>query len=83
MIDRTALLRLVVPAVLAIALASVFATRSAMAEPPATTAAALGQKAVMLLQTGAPEVQDKRAHAVLNKLDVQPAHTADLVAELV
>jgi len=44
---------------------------------------ALGQKAVMLLQTGAPEVQDKRAHAVLNKLDVQPAHTADLVAELV
>ena len=42
----------------------------------------VGQKAVMLLQTGVPEVKDKRAHAVLNELDVQPADTAELVAEL-
>jgi hypothetical protein len=43
---------------------------------------AVGQKAVMLLQKGAPEVADKRAHAVLDELDVQPADTAELVHEL-
>jgi hypothetical protein len=43
---------------------------------------AVGQKAVMLLQRGAPEVEDKRAHAVLHKLDVQPADSAELVATL-
>jgi hypothetical protein len=42
----------------------------------------VGQKAVMLLQKGAPEVEDKRAHAVLHQLDVQPADTAGLVAKL-
>jgi hypothetical protein len=42
----------------------------------------VGQQAVMLLQKGAPEVPDKRAHAVLDRLDVQPAGRADLVAEL-
>ena len=43
----------------------------------------VGQQAVLLLQKGAPEVPDKRAHAVVDKLDVQPAGRADLVAELV
>jgi hypothetical protein len=43
----------------------------------------VGQKAVMLLQKGAPEVEEKRAHAVIDRLDVQPADTAELVAELV
>jgi hypothetical protein len=43
----------------------------------------VGQKAVMLLQKGAPEVEEKRAHAVVDPLDVQPADTAELVAELV
>jgi hypothetical protein len=43
---------------------------------------AVGQKAVMLLQKGAPEVEDKRANVVLDKFDVQPADTAELVAEL-
>lgn len=43
---------------------------------------AVGQKAVMLLQKGAPEVEDKRAHAVLDELDVQPADTAELVTTL-
>lgn len=42
----------------------------------------VGQRAVMLLQKGAPEVEDERAHAVLHQLDVQPADTAGLVAEL-
>lgn len=42
----------------------------------------VGQQAVMLLQKGAPEVPDKRAHAVLDRLDVQPADRAGLVAEL-
>ena len=42
----------------------------------------VGQKAVMLLQKGAPEVEDKRAHAVLDRLDVQPVDSAELVAEL-
>jgi hypothetical protein len=42
----------------------------------------VGQRAVMFLQKGAPEVQDKRANAVLDELDVQPADTAALVAEL-
>jgi Zn-dependent M28 family amino/carboxypeptidase len=46
MIDRAALLRLVVPTALAISPASVFATHGAKAEPPAATAAALSQKAV-------------------------------------
>jgi len=44
---------------------------------------AVGQKAVMMLHKGAPEVEDKRAHAVLDELDVQPADTAELVATLV
>jgi hypothetical protein len=43
---------------------------------------AVGQKAVMLLQTGAAEIEDKRANVVLNQFDVQPADTAELVAEL-
>ncbi len=43
---------------------------------------AVGQKAVMLLQKGAPEVEDKRANVVLDQFDVQPADTAELVAEL-
>ena len=43
----------------------------------------VGQQAVLLLQKGAPELPDKRAHAVLDQLDVQPAGRADLVAELV
>jgi hypothetical protein len=43
---------------------------------------AVGQKAVMLLQKGAPDVEDKRANVVLDKFDVQPADTAELVAEL-
>ena len=42
----------------------------------------VGQKAVMMLHKGAPEVADKRANAVLDQLDVQPADTAGLVAEL-
>jgi hypothetical protein len=42
----------------------------------------VGQKAVMLLQKGAPELEDARAHAVLDELDVQPPDTAALVAEL-
>jgi hypothetical protein len=43
---------------------------------------AVGQKATMLLQRGAPEVEDKRAHAVLSKIDVQPPDSVELVAEL-
>ena len=43
----------------------------------------VGQKAVMLLQKGAPAVDDKRAHAVVDELDVQPADAAGLVAKLV
>ncbi len=43
---------------------------------------AVGQTAVMLLHRGAPEVKDKRARVVLDELDVQPADSAGLVAEL-
>lgn len=43
---------------------------------------AVGQRAVMMLQKGAPGVKDKRAHVVLHELDVQPADSADLVNEL-
>lgn len=43
---------------------------------------AVGQKAVMLLQKGAPELEDKRAHAVVDELDVQPADSAEFVARL-
>ncbi len=39
----------------------------------------VGQKAVMLLQKGAPEVDDKRADAVLDELDVQPVDTAEVL----
>lgn len=39
----------------------------------------VGQKAVMLLQKGAPEVEDKRADAVLDELDVQPVDTAEIL----
>ena len=42
----------------------------------------VGQKAVMLLQKGTPEVEDKRANVVVDKFDVQPADTAEIVAEL-
>jgi hypothetical protein len=41
----------------------------------------VGQKATMLLQKGAPEVEDKRAEAVLDELDVQPADTAEILTE--
>ena len=43
---------------------------------------AVGQKAVMLLQKGVPEVEDKRANVVVDQFDVQPADAAELVAEL-
>jgi hypothetical protein len=43
---------------------------------------AVGQKAVMLLQKGAPELEDKRANVVLDQFDVQPADAAELVADL-
>jgi hypothetical protein len=43
----------------------------------------VGQRAVMLLHTGAPELEDTRAHAVVSELDVQPVDRAALVAELV
>ena len=39
----------------------------------------VGQKAVMLLQRGAPEVDDKRADAVLDELDVQPVDTVEVL----
>jgi hypothetical protein len=39
----------------------------------------VGQKAVMLLQKGAPEVEDKRADAVVDELDVQPVDTAEIL----
>ncbi len=39
----------------------------------------VGQKAVMLLQKGAPEVEDKRADAVVDELDVQPVETAEIL----
>jgi hypothetical protein len=42
----------------------------------------VGQKATMLLQKGAPEVEDKHADAVVNELDVQPADTAEILTEL-
>ncbi|MCA1560925.1 MAG: hypothetical protein LC804_11895, partial [Acidobacteria bacterium] len=42
----------------------------------------VGQKATMLLQKGAPEVEDKRADAVVDELDVQPADTAEILTEL-
>ena len=42
----------------------------------------VGQKAVMLLQKGTPEVEDKRANVVVDKHDVQPADTAEFVAEI-
>jgi hypothetical protein len=42
----------------------------------------VGQKATMLLQKGAPEVEDKRADAVVDELDVQPAGTAEILTEL-
>lgn len=42
----------------------------------------VGQRAVMLLHTGAPELEDKRAHAIVSELDVQPVDSAALVAEL-
>jgi hypothetical protein len=37
---------------------------------------------VMLLQKGAPELEDKRANVVLDQFDVQPADAAELVADL-
>jgi hypothetical protein len=42
----------------------------------------VGQKAVMLLQKGAPDVEDKRANVVVDKFDVQPADAAEFVAEI-
>jgi hypothetical protein len=42
----------------------------------------VGQKATMLLQKGAPEVEDKRADAVVDELDVQPTDTAEILTEL-
>lgn len=41
-----------------------------------------GQKAVLLLHRGEESVPDKRAYAVLDELDVQPADGAAAVAEL-
>ena len=43
----------------------------------------VGQRAVMLLHKGAPEVEDKRANAVVDELDVQPPDAAALVASSV
>jgi hypothetical protein len=45
----------------------------------------VGQKAVLFLQQEAPEAAEVgvRGPAVLHALDVQPADTAELVAELV
>lgn len=43
---------------------------------------AVGQTAVMLLHKGAPGVEDKTAHAVVDQLDVQPVESAALVGGL-
>jgi hypothetical protein len=42
----------------------------------------VGQKATMLLQKGAPEVENKRADAVVDELDVQPVDMAETLSEL-
>ena len=42
----------------------------------------VGQRAVMLLQKGASEVDDQRANVVLHRFDVQPADRAELVTEI-
>jgi hypothetical protein len=41
----------------------------------------VGQKATMLLQKGAPEVEDKLADAVVDELDVQPPDVAEILGE--
>jgi hypothetical protein len=42
----------------------------------------VGQKATMLLQKGAPDVENKLADAVVDELDVQPVDMAETLSEL-